>query len=205
VVGSAAEPPFKPRLVDRYLISFRLGGLSPALILNKIDLAEPHEVDEWLATYRSLGVEAVGVSAATGAGIPELEAMLHGRTAVFAGQSGVGKSSLLNRLAGLDLRTADVYGKLGKGRHTTTTSALYRLPSGGEVVDTPGVPFAVLRHARGGARVLPIEGGGGWFGTAATRGTKAARWPLRCAGGDPGDRLDSFLALREEAKDSKSR
>jgi ribosome biogenesis GTPase len=211
VVGSAAEPPFKPRLVDRYLISFRLGGLSPALVLNKIDLAESREVDEWLATYRSLGVEAVGVSAATGAGIPELEAMLRGRTAVFAGQSGVGKSSLLNRLAGLDLRTADVYGKLGKGRHTTTTSALYRLPSGGEVVDTPGVrsfglPSATREAVHEFFPEIAAAAAECRFGDCRHEGDEGCAVAVAVREGRIRvDRLDSFLALREEAKDSKSR
>ncbi|MFN8180045.1 MAG: ribosome small subunit-dependent GTPase A [bacterium] len=204
VVGSAAEPPFKPRLVDRYVISFRLGGLAPALVLNKVDLVGPGGIDEWLALYRSLGVEAVGVSAATGAGVSALEAMLRGKTSVFAGQSGVGKSSLLNRLAGLDLRTADVYGKLGKGRHTTTSSTLYRLPSGGEVIDTPGVRsfglppvtreavhefFPEIEEAARGCRFGDCRHSGD-EGCAVEEAVRAGRIPV--------DRLDSFLALREE-------
>jgi ribosome biogenesis GTPase len=206
VVASAAAPPFKPRLVDRYLISFRLGGLAPALVLNKLDLVDAGEVGGWLDLYRSLGVEAVGVSAVTGAGIDALEAMLRGWTSVFAGQSGVGKSSLLNRLAGLDLATADVYGKLGKGRHTTSSSTLHRLPSGGEVVDTPGIRsfalpgatreavhefFPEIEEAAAGCRFRDCRhaGDGGCAVAAAVADGRILR-----------DRLDSFLALLEEAE-----
>lgn len=211
VVSSAAEPPFKPRLVDRYLISFRLGGLTPALVLNKLDLAERDEVDEWLALYRALGVEAVGVSAVTGEGVTDLESMLRGRTAVFAGQSGVGKSSIVNRLAGLDLRTANVYGKLGKGRHTTTTSVLYRLPSGGEVVDTPGVRAFGLPSATREAvhEFFPeIEEAAAEcrFGDCRHEGDEGCAVAERVrAGRIRVDRLDSFLALREETGKPRAR
>lgn len=139
VIASADRPPFKPALVDRYLVSFGEGGLEPLLVLNKIDLVEPGAADDLLAPYREIGVAAVGVSAEDGRGLQELLAILGTRLAVFSGQSGVGKSSLLNRLAGLELRVAEVYGALGKGRHTTTTSTLHRLSTGASIVDTPGV------------------------------------------------------------------
>ena len=139
MVASAVDPPFKPRLVDRYLISFAEGGLEPVLVLNKIDLLEDVEPRELLAAYDPLPLPALAVSAATGDGLPALREVLAGRTAVFAGQSGVGKSSLLNRLGGLDLRTNTIQESTGKGRHTTTHSTLYHFPFGGSVVDTPGV------------------------------------------------------------------
>lgn len=139
VIASADRPPFKPSLVDRYLVSFAEGGLTPLLVLNKIDLVTAAEAEAMLAPYRDIGVAALGVSAGDGRGIDRLVAFLGERTAVFSGQSGVGKSSLLNRLGGLELKTADVYGALGKGRHTTTTSTMHRLTTGGAIVDTPGI------------------------------------------------------------------
>jgi ribosome biogenesis GTPase len=95
--------------------------------------------------YRALPIAVACVSAETGEGMEALREILAGRTSVFSGQSGVGKTSLLNRLLpGLELRTAEVYGRLGKGRHTTTSSTLYRFPFGGAVVDTPGIRSFLL-------------------------------------------------------------
>jgi len=140
IVASAAEPPFKPRLVDRFLISARAGGVEPALILNKADLVEPEVAAAMLAPYARLGVPALAVSAETGEQMEALRDLLRGKTSVFSGQSGVGKSTLLNRLdPELELRTGEVYGKVGKGRHTTTSSRLVAFPFGGSVIDTPGI------------------------------------------------------------------
>jgi ribosome biogenesis GTPase len=150
IIASAGRPPFKPRLVDRYLIAASAGGLHPVLALNKIDLLDPRQAESLLAPYAGLPLSALAVSARTGAGIDRLVDVLRNRTAVFAGQSGVGKSSLLNRLGeGLEIPTAEVYGKAGKGRHTTSASTLYRFPFGGSVVDTPGIrAFLVQEPAR---------------------------------------------------------
>jgi len=161
VVTTAAEPPFKPRLVDRYLMSVGTGDLEPVLVLNKIDLADLEEIEPMIAPYRRLGLPVFPVSAKTGEGIDTLLGFLTGRTAVFSGQSGVGKSSILTRLIGREIETQEVYGKLGKGRHTTSASTLYDLPAGGAAIDTPGIrSFALrelpplrrrrLRRARGG-------------------------------------------------------
>lgn len=140
IVASAAEPPFKPRLVDRFLISARAGGVDPALVLNKADLADADGIRTMLAPYGPIGIPALAVSAETGEGIDRLRDLLRGKTSVFSGQSGVGKSTLLNRLdPELQLRTGDVYGKVGKGRHTTTSSTLVAFPFGGAVIDTPGI------------------------------------------------------------------
>jgi len=140
IVSTAADPPFKPRLVDRYLLSFAQGGIDPVLVLNKVDLLEAEaEAAELLRAYEGLAFPALAVSATTGEGLDALRGVLTGKLAVFVGQSGVGKSSLLNRLGGLDLRTQDVQDWTGKGRHTTSASTLYRFPFGGAVIDTPGV------------------------------------------------------------------
>ena len=122
------------------------GGLEPVLVLNKIDLAEPDEVTAMLAPYRRLGLPVFAVSAQTGEGVDALLAFLTGRTAVFSGQSGVGKSSLLARLLGREIATQEVYGKLGKGRHTTSSSTLYDLPAGGAAIDTPGIRSFLLHE-----------------------------------------------------------
>ncbi len=148
VVASASKPPFKPRLVDRYLISAAAGGITPVLVVNKIDLAGPGAAVELLAPYAGLDFPAVATSAETGEGLDALRQILTDRTAVFSGQSGVGKSSLVNCLAEgrLSLATAGVYGKVGKGRHTTSASTLHRFPFGGAVIDTPGIRGFLLHE-----------------------------------------------------------
>ncbi len=140
IVMSLVEPDLKPHLIDRYLAAASKGGLAPVLCLNKIDRADPAELQPLVGAYSQLGVPAVLTSAVTGQGIARLRELLRGRATVFSGQSGVGKSSLLNAVQpGLGLRVREVSEATQKGRHTTTTAELIRLASGGWVVDTPGV------------------------------------------------------------------
>jgi ribosome biogenesis GTPase len=138
VVASAAKPAFKPGLVDRYLIAAEVGGVEAVLCFNKVDLvdAEPPE----LQAYRDLGVHVIKTSCETGEGLNELRAALRGKMSIFAGHSGVGKSSLLNALQpDLDLETREISEATKKGKHTTTTARLYQLDDGIRVIDTPGI------------------------------------------------------------------
>jgi len=148
-VLSLVAPALKIHLVDRYLASATQGGIQPILALNKADLTEPADFQPILGLYRQLGVPAFITSAATGLGIDLLREQLRGRQTVFSGQSGVGKSSLLNAIQpGLGLRVREVSDVNSKGKHTTTTSELIRLESGGWVVDTPGVRQFELWNVR---------------------------------------------------------
>jgi ribosome biogenesis GTPase len=210
IIASADQPPFKPRLVDRYLIAASHGGLHPVLVLNKIDLLETGDAGSLLAPYAGLPLSALAVSARTGAGIDALVDVLRDRTAVFAGQSGVGKSSLLNRLGGgLEIRTADVYGKVGKGRHTTSTSTLYRFPYGGAVVDTPGIRAFLVREPTRKAleEFFPdiFEAARSFrFIDCAHAGDEGCAIPEEVAAGriHPA-RVDSYHVLREEGRSSR--
>lgn len=141
IVSSLRQPEFRPRLIDRYLVSAGKGGLEPVICLNKADLEpDASRVAETVALYRGLGYTIIPVSARDGRGIGELRERLAGRTSVFAGQSGVGKSSLLNAVhPGFRLRVGTVCAENDKGRHTTTEVTLMPLPGGGAVVDTPGI------------------------------------------------------------------
>jgi ribosome biogenesis GTPase len=140
IVMSLFEPDLKPHLIDRYLASAEKGGLSPVVCLNKADLANARAFQPLIGAYQQLGVPTILASAVTGVGIDRLREQMAGRATVFSGQSGVGKSSLLNALQpGLRLRVAAVSDVNQKGKHTTTTAELLRLDFGGWVVDTPGV------------------------------------------------------------------
>lgn len=139
-VLSLVEPDLKPHLIDRYLASAAQGGIRPLLCLNKSDLIEPASCQKIVGYYSQLGIPTFLTSATTGHGIDRLREQLRDRQTVFSGQSGVGKSSLLNAVQPeLGLRVREVSDVNQKGKHTTTTSELIRLDFGGWVVDTPGV------------------------------------------------------------------
>jgi ribosome biogenesis GTPase len=134
IVTALADPPPRHRLIDRCLVAAYDGGLEPLLCLTKCDLASP---DELLSLYRPLGVEAV----VTGpdSGVPELADRLAGRVSVLFGQSGVGKSTLVNKLVPDAQRAVGEVSGIGKGRHISSSVVALELPGGGTVIDTPGV------------------------------------------------------------------
>jgi len=161
VVASIAEPALKPHLIDRYLVAAAKGDLRPVICFNKCDLepetvlldAEmtevatredaawaPMAIDDYVEEFRSLGYKCIRTSATAGVGLEELKRELTGHMTVLSGQSGVGKSTLINALQpGLDLQVNEVSGDTDKGRHTTSLARLLPLDFGGWVVDTPGI------------------------------------------------------------------
>jgi ribosome biogenesis GTPase len=140
IVMSLVEPDLKPHLIDRYLASSAQGGIHAIICLNKADMVDPAAVQPLVGFYSQLAIPTLLTSAVTGQGIERLRGLLRDRETVFSGQSGVGKSSLLNALQpGLGLRVREVSETTQKGRHTTTTAQLLRLEFGGWVVDTPGL------------------------------------------------------------------
>lgn len=140
IVTSAAEPYLKPNLIDRFLVSAHQSGLRPVIVINKIDLVEPADLGPLVGVYAQMGYLVLMVSATTGMGLDRLRRELAGRSSAVAGQSGVGKSSLLNAIdPALNLRVGAVSTENQKGKHTTTTAQLWPLASGGYVVDTPGI------------------------------------------------------------------
>ena len=144
VVASWQKPAIWPELIDRYLIAAERSHLEAVVCVNKVDLVDnPDELEDTLQPYRDAGYQVLVTSAETGAGIENLRALLTDAVTVFAGLSGVGKSSLLSAIQpGLSLRALSI-GERGKnrnqGRHTTTMASLYPLKDGGAVIDTPGI------------------------------------------------------------------
>ena len=140
IVVSADEPPLKPGLIDRFLISSEKGNVGSIICINKIDLVSPADLQPLVGMYASIGYDVVLTSATDEIGAERLRQLLRNRETVLSGQSGVGKSSLLNLIQpGLGLATSAVSGETGKGRHTTRRAVLLPLEFGGWVADTPGV------------------------------------------------------------------
>ncbi len=140
---AAANPAINTKLIDKFLLLAELSNLEVILCINKIDLADSQLLESIVDLYRNIGYCVVLLSAKTGTGILELKNLLHDKSTVFSGPSGVGKSTTLNAIEpGLSLSTGEVSKKIGRGRHTTRFAQLLALSGGGYVVDTPGFSLA---------------------------------------------------------------
>ncbi len=143
LVVIAPEPSYDLLLVDQYLVVSETRKISVRLVFNKLDLIPQEQrltvLEGDLAPYRSL-YPILLISAKTGEGMEALRAALKGKLSMFAGQSGVGKSSLLKTLvSSKDIRIGELSASTRRGRHTTTSARLFHLPEGGDLIDTPGV------------------------------------------------------------------
>lgn len=160
----APRPACDPYIVDRYVAGAYLAGIEPLVVINKSDLETAPELD-FVGPLARLGMTVIAVSARTGAGLDALVSALSGKRTMLAGQSGVGKSSLLNALAGDAIRaTGRLSERSEEGRHTTVSSAIVRLPWG-ELADSPGVrdyapPIVPLKDVqRGYPEILALASG----------------------------------------------
>jgi ribosome biogenesis GTPase / thiamine phosphate phosphatase len=143
IVASLADPPPRTGLIDRCLVAGYAGGLKPVLCLTKRDLATPESV---LERYAALELPVLLTSPELG--MDAVAARLAGRVSVLVGHSGVGKSTLVNRLVPDAFRATGAVSAVGKGRHTSSSAVALLLPGGGWVVDTPGIRSFGLAHVR---------------------------------------------------------
>ncbi len=140
IVASAAQPGLKPHLIDRFLVTAEQSGLEAIIVINKVDLVDPADLQPLVGVYAQMGYRVLLTSVARGWNIDLLQSAVFGNHSVVTGQSGVGKSSLLNAIQeGLALRVNAVSDDNNKGKHTTTTAELIPLENGGTIVDTPGI------------------------------------------------------------------
>lgn len=140
VVFAAANPEPHVRMLDRFLIIAEANDIAARVVINKSDLVAPESARLRFADYERAGYPVHITSTSTGRGLDTLREVLEGRTTALSGPSGVGKSSLMNAMfTGLDLRVAEISQSVNKGRHTTVGALLHPLPTGGYVVDTPGL------------------------------------------------------------------
>lgn len=149
IVIAPAPQPFA-NLIDRYLVAAEHYAITPIVLLNKADLIDTSNRDALealLNVYREIGYQVLMVCAKSGDGIPALKSLLDDKTSVFVGQSGVGKSALINTLLAEAVTPEGALSQArDKGRHTTTSARLYHFPDGGDLIDSPGIREFHLEH-----------------------------------------------------------
>jgi ribosome biogenesis GTPase len=228
-ITSPAAPPFRPRFLDRVLVQAEFARIPPVILCNKYDLAEggaDPDTEERLEDYRRIGYEVLRISARTGLGLEELRVLLGGKTSILLGQSGVGKSTLINALIpDLNARTGALNEKYDRGNHTTTLSTMVELPSiegegegegkgkggkaGGKapayLIDTPGIRRMVPDGIKKEDLILymkefsPLAGRCSYGHSCSHRSEPGCKiMEAVSAGAIHEDRYESFLRIGDE-------
>ena len=201
------SPPFRPRFLDRVLLQADIAGIDALVICNKTDIKyNDIDIDERLEEYKRIGYKVLRVSSKTGEGLEELRRVITGKICVLTGQSGVGKSSLINALQpGLNIREGGLNEKYDRGVHTTTMSFMIELSDGTKLIDTPGVrrfipdgiqSGEVITHLR---EFAPLAGKCS-FGLSCSHRTEAGCKIMEAvsAGIIHEDRYESFLRIMDD-------
>lgn len=210
IIASGAIPVSDPFLLDRIISLAESKGCQPILCINKWDLVQAQDL---LDLYRGAGIPTLPVSARTGQGLEELRGMLAGKLSAFTGNSGVGKSSILNALdPTFALATGEISEKLGRGRHTTRTATLFRLEGGGYIVDTPGFSSLDMERAERISKeelpncfreFAPYRGGCRFTSCAHVKEPGCAVRQAVEEGKIAASRYESYRTMYEEVKDKK--
>ncbi len=150
-VVSVDKPKFNNRVLDRMLVTAESCETIPIIVINKYDLLKKKKRDYWYELYTTLGYKVIRTSVVTGQGIDDIKNTIQGKTSVFIGHSGVGKSSILNQLdPRINQKVGEISEAWNKGRHTTVTAQLFKLNETTFVIDTPGVreiePYGLTRE-----------------------------------------------------------
>lgn len=151
IISSAAEPAFNNKVIDRFIVAGESSGLNIIIILNKIDLDKSGSLQSWIDLYKTIGYKVITASKITGEGMQELKSLFKGKKNILWGQSGVGKSSILNFLyPQLNLEVGLISGSTSKGIHTTVTTILLKVENNTYVIDTPGIreidPYGIKKE-----------------------------------------------------------
>jgi ribosome biogenesis GTPase len=214
-LATPASPPFRPRFLDRALLQADAAGITPLIVCNKSDLSvDDPDIDERLEDFSRAGYSLLRVSAKTGMGLDELRSLIAGKTSVLIGQSGVGKSSLINALLPeLNIRTGSINEKYDRGSHTTTMSVLIEFPlteaagasAPTRLIDTPGIrrfvpdgvaPDEIILYMR---EFAPLAGKCTYGLSCSHRVEPGCKvMEAVAAGVVHEDRYDSFLRIHDE-------
>ncbi|MPM39970.1 Small ribosomal subunit biogenesis GTPase RsgA [bioreactor metagenome] len=210
IVASGANPVTDPFLIDRMTSIAEHKGCDSIICINKWDLVQEQELFE---TYTKAGFMTLGVSAVTGMGVDTLSSAIAGKISAFTGNSGVGKSSILNALEpGFHLQVGEVSERLGRGRHTTRHVELYRLKNGAIVADTPGFSSFDVELTEQKAKeelqygfreFKPYIGQCRYVGCSHTKERDCAVLEAVSEGKISKSRHESYLRLFEQAKERK--
>ncbi|MHB1686891.1 MAG: ribosome small subunit-dependent GTPase A [Ignavibacteriaceae bacterium] len=154
VISSVAKPPFNNKVIDRLIVTAESSKINTVIVLNKIDLDDEKIAQKWVSLYSSVGYTIITTSKITGEGIPEVRKLITGKKNLFWGQSGVSKSSLLNKLfPGINLNTGEISSSTEKGKHTTVTSLMLKMENETYIIDTPGIreidPYGIKKEDLG--------------------------------------------------------
>jgi len=208
-ICTPVSPPFRPRFIDRVLLQADAAGIETLVICNKIDLEyDDVDIDERIEDFKRIGYKVLNLSAKTGEGLDELRREVEGKTSVLTGQSGVGKSSLLNILQpGLNIREGLLNEKYDRGVHTTTMSFMVELAGGTRLIDTPGVRLFIPDGIKEEEVILHMKefaplAGKCSFGMSCSHKTESGCKIMEAvhAGVIHEDRYESFLRIRENIK-----
>ena len=154
IISSVILPYFNNKVIDRFLVTAESSGIKPYIIINKTDLDQENLIDEWAEIYENIGYKVFKSSVVDNSGIDEIRKSLAGKKNLFWGQSGVGKSSIINKIyPGLDLGVGEISNFTDKGKHTTVTSIMIEAEKDTFIIDTPGVreidPYGIRKEDLG--------------------------------------------------------